>query len=52
MNRLRFVTGGVSTAGPFGGPIALSTRATFPEVKRRSGQIPTGTFLLHEELSS
>jgi len=52
MNGRRLLAGCVPVAGPFGGPVASSTRATFPEVKCRSGEITTRTFLTTEELSS
>jgi hypothetical protein len=52
MNGRRFRVASVPVAGPFGGPIASSSRATFPEVRSPLVRITTGTFLLPEELSS
>jgi hypothetical protein len=52
MNGRRFRVASVPVAGPFGGPIALSSRATFPEVRSLLAQITAGTFLTTEELSS
>jgi hypothetical protein len=52
MNDQRFFAGCVPIAGPLDGPVTLSTRAVFPEVKRLFGHITTGTFLLPEEVSS